>query len=76
MYKLNTILLKYDCDTTIKLIKKLKELKVTLPSYCYNIGSNIFKLELKEKEDKEVYRKNFDHLMMKRREGQDEEKTN
>jgi len=59
MYKLNTILLKYDCDTTIKLIKKLKELKVTLPSYCYNIGSNIFKLELKENEDKEVYRKNF-----------------
>jgi len=59
MNKINTILLKYDCNNSIKLINKLKELKLNLPSYCYNIGSNIFKLEIKQTEDKEDYRKNF-----------------
>jgi len=59
MNKINTILLKYECNNSITLINKLKQLKINFPSFCYNIGTNIFKLEVKKTEDKEEYRKNF-----------------
>jgi len=60
MNKINTILLKFDCNNTIKVINRIKELKINLPSLCYNIGEHLFKLELKKTEDKEEYKKNFE----------------